>query len=1063
MAEDTTQPTGQGDYSLVTLTNGAKFKLPVGLTDEQAMNMIAKAYPDYAEQNGFRYDALKEYDFVTGLPDLSTRWNLALTGGNPAEVSKYLNESVGRENWGMFRGSPFIKPEGLEALGIKDHGGRNRMIDGRGMEMLDLVDVAPEAAVMTVSTAAALATAPEGGIGGVAAGGAMRALMSRGLIASSARAGLGDAVARVGVQGVQELTGGNEETLGEIVGQAGMGGLITFAGGVALGAPIASLIKTAGAIKGVSTKLLPGQRGIGPAFDIDGQLKAEANIKNLTETTEHILLLSALIKSGAVSRTQGTILNQMEGLGIRLNSDAQASFVTTLINKIKLAAETADNIVIDPGASEAAIRAALLKKKAVYENALSASEKKLATDTYNTIMNWNKTPLGKEDAANATVRGFKDHTTQLIDRQIEANQKMFANADNYGSKVFTDAADITLTDARVVNFLNNLTQDKIPGTFSLSASEVLDTLPAGIKKLIQARGIQANNDDVFAVINKVPKVKKGASDQAVAKAIQKSPPSVTVGALMSAERELRSAAARAGSAGNRGQRAQLLDTSMKMQRAIETTTGVSKKFSDKLKEVNGRYGEFYRTFFGSGKSKNGIVDLLERANTDDPAAFINSLIRGKEGKEFTSVIEKLYKAFPDTDSGLAKAAKTGSFTADEILGNLGLSYLRNRKQALMSSVAGGSPQAVEAAAKKILKEFDNFEQVAKSKYIGKEPEGQAVWNKLFNDTALKGFRDTLNKVASGNPAGVARLGNALDFKEAQNLIAKMTSAAGSLERASMRDSLSTLERLAAVEPEFKELYQTMFVSEIWGDLLATSGVAGSLERVAAVSTWAKRWNGSVAAGNKDLLEGMTGKSFGTLNDTAIVLSGGTEFAKGAGSIAANTQVTSLLHRLLQGSLQGAMKPLVYMFAVRNVAPRTPVWNAASNYVRAQIASGSPVNLNQLATLVNPQLMKGVATAQRAANLVMRGRSGVAGSAIASYMLESGVSLPDEDEAPRVPVQKRAYRVEEPTAQVSPQEQQQAAAQQFGTALTNLLSAQRPSTFAGVGTSGLKTGMGLGAR
>ena len=73
--------------------------------------------------------------------------------------------------------------------------------------------------------AAELLPVPGTGIAGAtAARGLLSAISGRGLVARSARAGFGDAVANVGLEGVQKLRGTQRESLGEVLQDAGTEG-----------------------------------------------------------------------------------------------------------------------------------------------------------------------------------------------------------------------------------------------------------------------------------------------------------------------------------------------------------------------------------------------------------------------------------------------------------------------------------------------------------------------------------------------------------------------------------------------------------------------------------------------------------------------------------------------------------------------------------------------------------------------------------------------------------------------------------------------------------------------
>ena len=86
--------------TIYTLYDGSEVKLPDGLTDEEAENMVDKIMHEKAYAVGRTYDMTKEYDIESSVSDLGLRFDLALTG-NAEEQKEYLNKTIGKDGWGI--------------------------------------------------------------------------------------------------------------------------------------------------------------------------------------------------------------------------------------------------------------------------------------------------------------------------------------------------------------------------------------------------------------------------------------------------------------------------------------------------------------------------------------------------------------------------------------------------------------------------------------------------------------------------------------------------------------------------------------------------------------------------------------------------------------------------------------------------------------------------------------------------------------------------------------------------------------------------------------------------
>ena len=252
---------------IITLTDGSKFRVPAGLSDDEALNMVAKAAPEKMIEYGIGYDIEKEYDIRSGVASAAARWGNALAAGDPREVKAEMDNIFGAGNWGLSEigNQPYVTPEGLRRIGDEPTSNRKVLLNGTDTELYDLVDAGPELIVGTAAVAAELLPIPGTSvIGGTAARGALSALTGRGLVARSLRAGAGDAAANVGLEGVQQLRGTNREGIGEILQEAGTEGLLVGLGSIALGAPFAAVGPVANRIRSAARELPSSQQGISP-------------------------------------------------------------------------------------------------------------------------------------------------------------------------------------------------------------------------------------------------------------------------------------------------------------------------------------------------------------------------------------------------------------------------------------------------------------------------------------------------------------------------------------------------------------------------------------------------------------------------------------------------------------------------------------------------------------------------------------------------------------------------------------------------------------------------------
>ena len=230
-----------------TLYDGTQVELPDNMTDGQALNVIAKAFPAKAARVGVSPDIEREYDLTSGVKNASARFSQALAQGNTKEIKAAADADYGPGNWEITPwGQLAVKPEGLRNIGIEPKDDRTVVVDEIGTSTYDLVDLAPEIAIGTASVVGEV-LGPQIFIpgSGVAAGTAARGLLgsfgTRRLAAQAAGAGAGDIAGNYGVEAVQALRGEQYETPAEIWSRAGSQGAIVAGLTFGLGLPLNAL------------------------------------------------------------------------------------------------------------------------------------------------------------------------------------------------------------------------------------------------------------------------------------------------------------------------------------------------------------------------------------------------------------------------------------------------------------------------------------------------------------------------------------------------------------------------------------------------------------------------------------------------------------------------------------------------------------------------------------------------------------------------------------------------------------------------------------------------------
>ncbi len=1011
----------------ITLWDGTLVNVPEGLTDGEITNYLARAMPNKMIERGIAVDIEREFDLQSGVGDFGARFGNALASGNPDEIKAEFDGIFGKGNWGIadFSGQPFVTPDGLRAVGIEPKDDRKVMLDGTNTSVYDLVDIIPEAVVGAGALAAEIAVpfAPgTGAVGGTAARGLLSAITGRGLIARSARAGFGDAVANVGLEGVQKLRGTQRESLGEVLQDAGTEGLVVGLGSIVLGAPFAAAGSVGNRIKAASKDMAPGTQGVRP-LQIDEMLDAQnRNIERLTQANianglsreaaeqaarQDAMLLSLRTLVGEEGTIAGNILTKIEGIGTKQLGDSFAKRTMDFMNKFRSVALESKRL----GDTDATT-ATKLKAN------LSKGELEFADKIMKQLTDFNKTPLGVASAAAGTLRGFKELAEDKLLAQYRRSMKAFDGEDFYGQ--FRNMGG-ELTPQRLSNFLTRVSEES-----GIGVDEVVNSFGPGnpLHSRITSRVNITDDGRIIPV-----KDKRKYVDNAI-----------TVQDLLDADKKVRQQAyaKRANLAAVRKN----LEISAATQNQLSRLPDVPSAFQNKLKKVNSQYAEFVNIYRG----KNGLFEQVAKRSTDDSQQFLTQFVNGKEGAEFATLLDKLDRAFGKNAVG----GSIGLETKEQILGALGVNFIRENKLDVLAA-AGMSREAGAKKAADALKKINTLEATM-VKRVGDAKAKQAM-KQLFQQDSMKEYKALLNQIAKGSPESAARaqqkLGLAMSFKEAEEFVGRTADVGANLAKSDLDTVVAQLRSLDALDKRSGEFYRDLMFSENWGRVVNAMAEDSAAKKNAAIKAWADDWIAARSGTNG--VENMTelfGKEiYEGMDDLALNIRGALNIDPNAGALSVAEQPVSIWRKLLQLDFKGAIKPLSFMYGSKQIAPGTKAWTDVNMMLQAGKTPGDILkNKAEMASGI-------LGNAQKAANGAMAGRNGLMAAAVSSYMNEADQIYPTDDEVPVIEPRKAQEAPPEQPVQQSmvPSDTGIAAIQQIASMLQPIQ---------GVGTSGLEEGAAI---
>ena len=1013
----------------ITLIDGTRVRVPEGLSDGELNNYIAKAFPNKAAEFGVTYDLEREYNIESGVGDFSARFGAALADGNPEEIKAEFDNTFGKGNWGFtdFGNEPYVTADGLRATGEEPKDERKVLLRGTKLSVYDLVDIIPEAVVGGATVAAELLPVPGTGVvGGTVARGMLSSLAGRGLLARSARAGMGDAAANVGLEGVQSLRGTQRESLGEVLQEAGTEGLIVGLGSIALGAPFSAVGNVANRVRTASKDMVPGTQGVNNV-DLQQMLDAQARVASQVGEKDAMLLsLRTLI--GDQGTMAGNISVKLEGIGTKQLGDSFAKRTIEFMNKYREIALDSKRL----GDSE-------LTTLDKLKSQLTKSEQKFAIDIMENLENFNKTSLGKIDKAATTLRGAKDFAEKKLLQQYRVGMKAFGGDEFYGQ--FKDIGGRTLSNTELAKFVQKISDDS-----GIGVDDVVNSFDSRMTSRIKVQ----DNGKVSPVF--LTAAQKKRKIQATSQGEQYnlySGADISPQDLLNYDMAIRRRAydKRANLAAARKN----LEISKAAQSQIGKLPGIDSRFKSKLAKVNKKYSQFADIYRG----KNGLFNQIAGRQTNDSQAFLKGFVSGKEGAEFSTLMDKLERAYGSKAIGASDADALGIQTKQEILGTFGVNYIKESKLDIENAFKT-SPEAGAKAAQSALNKLNSVETTILK---GTTPtKAKKAMKEIFSLASIDEYKTLLRQMATGTPQSAqkaaAKLGTVLSFKEAATFVEKMADVGSNLSKSNLDEVVSQLKSLEALDKRSGDFYRDLLFSENWGRVISASNAETAGKKNAGIKAWADDWidarSGQNGVANMQELFGK--EMYKSMDDLALNIRGALNVDPNAGALSVAEQPVSAIRNILRGDFTGAMKPLSFMYATKSFAPGTVAWTR----VNKMITNGKSVE--DVVKSENATAAAALKNARKASEAVLAGRNGLFAASVSAYMEDAHQIYPTEDEVPVVaPVE------EQPQPEVQPQQQSMgtiptdtgiAAIQQIAQMLGQTGSIE------GVGTGALEQGASL---
>ena len=992
-----------------TLYDGTQVELPDDMTDGQALNVIAKAFPAKAARVGVSPDIEREYDLTSGVKNASARFSQALAQGNTKEIKAAADADYGAGNWEITPwGQLAVKPQGLRNIGIEPKDDRTVVVDEIGTSTYDLVDLAPEIAIGTASVVGEV-LGPQIFIpgSGVAAGAAARGLLgafgTRRLAAQAAGAGAGDIAGNYGVEAVQALRGEQYETPAEIWSRAGSQGAIVAGLTFGLGLPLNALGSATNKVADISrARLAEGNSNNGVSVTaqdaIDARERLTQTLKDAGYSDADIEDIVPVLTIKHMLGDQGTFTGKfatvLEGIGSKQLGDKIPAQAVEFLGKI-------DNIVrAGEAAGRSQIEIADLVKESLTKTEIAQAKKGLEG-----IVKL-QDQLGPKMSAAKDVTQITDLIENALKRQMAYGIDQFKSSKLYGTPEapnpklnLENLSGVAVKNQDVAEFLNNTAKE----LGKENAQEVIDFF-AGVDQTFAAKlagAVEVKNNIAVAkskgaALKDIPDEALGPNFRESAKAVlddgAESLVEINANDLYQLNRKLSAKGSSKVSSTEERRNGFLASDEV-----LKTMDKYSSGFSAELKRVNDEYKKFITPFKQSMRN-------ITATTAQTPKQYVDDLVSGRKPRLFSDIIEQLDKALGGTKAIGGRGENIAS--VDELLGEVSSQYMRFIKDQFdLNAAAALDVPTLRQNASDALKAIRTLEKADNT------PRFKKTINRLFDTPGMRDYKKALKELAEGKPEGAAKLGQVLSYKDAANFVDNVSNVASNLSSSDLASAAAQFRNLKAVDPRAGEFYNELFYAEVYSKVLKFGGLQAA-QRNASIKNWA---DDIVSANNAspDALKELLGpKYYKPMIDMGNTIQGALNIDPSAGAINAAGLPIAPIRGAINGNLLATLKPLTLMYTLRGFGPGQPGWKR----VQAAVASGkSQEDINKL---MAPYVGTTVKNARKAAGAALNGRTGLLAASVSAYMNEAETTLPEEG----TPVVPRVVRQSD--EEIQRQQQQQ---------------------------------------
>ena len=1018
--------------ALYQIADGRVINLPEGMSEGEIINFVASAFPDVAALTGIYPDVDREFNFNVEFDDPGFRFDLAVS--NSEEYANLLDNKFGKGNWGITDyGKAYVTPEGLRVAGKEPEDNRKVLIDSAiaPLGISDLADIGPE---LIKGTAAAAATAASAALAPLTGGGSLAflgALLGRSVLARGVQVGVGDVIANLGLEGYQTYTGNQLETVGEQIQDAGIEGLMVGLGQIAFEGPIQAI--GAGASRLKQLRPTVGSTTVPQRLSVQNYIAAKDAASTMVSPDDVPLFTLHTLMQDSKSPL-GSVVSRLEATGKQFgggtNLDDAANFVSKMVDASnQLKARTGGNVTPD-------------QVMAHYKSLLSKADIDTANKIVKTLENYPKSSFGSADYAAKNIHVFRNNATMAVKNQYNAFQRVMSGKKYYGSPIITSAEATEISSANLANLLNRVS--KQTGFGASKVEQIIGGVESKLGSRISSRVKVDPKTDKFVSLDKKA---RGSN--------------VTVGDIRERDINIRKSAFMKKDI-SPSQTRENLEFSVALNKAIESLPGVGPAFREQMRLSNAAYAQGSQVFRG----KNGLFSMFE-TGAKDAQGLINKFVNGGLGSDIDTLINNFNKAFSKNFIGSSDQFALTLKDADELLAQLGHTFTRDLRSSVATGFSRSLPEG-KAAASKALKTLNDIEDSIKKQ--GSRRTGVVV-NKIFGLDYIKDFKKLLRDASSGDLAKNISASNAFkqafDYSSTKQLITEISSAVNNLANKRVTGSVvQRIKQMKQVDPKGAEFYQDLSYAQSIDELMEAFASATPEEQLAAVSKWTQNWVNGRQGNMADMAE-IFGRNFANIDAMAVTLRGATEYGR-AGSLFTAELPFSLLRAILKQDVQGAIKPMSLMYALKGIGPGSDAWKTFSKQLEQEARNGASKGqaIQTVMSKNSPMINSALKKAKRSADFILSGRAGFNAAVIGSMLEELNDTLPEYgDFNPVAPKSMEQFAQEQqakvsapPAPQMIPQDTGVAAIQQIASMLQQGQSSMPSVT--NIGQQGLAQGAAI---